>query len=204
MNTEMWKCELSTEEINKLDGDKLNFALEESRVYLENISEKANRLVNKGFILISVLSAITGFAVSKVVEVILDPANISVRTIEKHWPEWILVLFCLGCLLYAFSILVKVVLYPMTYYPLGTFPKNLLRKSVLNFSRNAIIVKQMECYQQGADYNIAKNTFVSAQIRTCLRLAFLYPFLAIGVWIMLTVSLPFLLRAVYWVGYPAQ
>lgn len=182
----VWQCEFSQDEIEHLDTNKLLFALEEARTYLENVSEKTNRLSNKGFILIGFAGGLLGFLLSMILELVRDPTNKVSSAIQNHWPTAILVGFCLVCALSAFYTLTRFVLFPVAYYPLGATPKNLLRKSVLEFGCNPIIVKQMELYQERIEENVSQNDFVSSCIRICLWLVFVFPSAAMLLWFMTT------------------
>jgi len=180
---DMWHYELSADKIDKLDPEKLKFALEESRAYLENVSEKANRLSNKGFILMAIVSGIMTFVMSRSLAVLLDPASTLTYVLQHYWSVAILVLFCLACWLHVYYTLAGSVLRPIGYRPLGTFPKNLLRKGLFEMvSTNRLIVRQLECYQKVAEDNIEENRRIASCVRRCLLWAFVYPLLATFAW----------------------
>ncbi len=197
---ERWHCEFSEEEINKLEPEKLEFALAESRTYLDDISKKTDRLSNKAFILMGVIGGIMAFVVSRSFVVLLDRTNTVAYILQHYWSVALLVLFCLGCWLDALYTLIASVLHPIGYRPLGTFPENLLRKGIFEkVNPNRLIVRQLECYQKVADDNIEENGRMASCVRRCLQWAFVYPMAATFIWFLLNLLTIALRQAAGWV-----
>jgi membrane-associated HD superfamily phosphohydrolase len=172
-------CNLSKEEIIALDKEKLLFALDESRLFLESILEKVNRLSNKGFTLLGIIGGVTVFVLTMIFE-----QYSSEKTIEStHIKIWFLVpvILCMLCWIYTFIILLKGFLLPTAYPPKGSQPKNLLLKEVFNCNFNMLIVNQMKNYHDRIDKIIKRSNVLATSIEKGIKYAFYYPLIILTV-----------------------
>lgn len=163
-----WKCNI--EDWDMVDDGKVNFILEESKLYLKSLLEAFEKLDQKAFIflgvLFTVISGLTGFFVSKY----------SFASTAQNWkllvPAIVIVLLCfVSC-----SFLIKCIL-PKSVYSLGNETKNLLTQHVCQEETRLIKIGEVLDYQTRIDECKKHLMGKSRDMKLGMLSAFLAPLL---------------------------
>jgi len=159
--------------------EKLNYIMEESRLYLQHIFDSTVNLTQKAAFLLTLISGTISFMF---IEFAMKYREYTI----DDWYIWPLAGYFL-ILFMAFMRLLKYVLPSLKYDAVGTPPEILLRKKgMMDFDYKKIIVSQLEFYQGRIDQNMKQNTQMAYHIKEC----------SIGI-----IAYPVLISAVLFSGY---
>lgn len=169
-------CEKGEGGWNKLTEDKLDYIIEESRLFLQAVWESKDRLVQKTSFLIAIICGLIGFIFT---QTILQYDSFAQKSLLV---KTLLALYFI-LLMIAFRVLIKYQL-PSLDNPTGTSPKNLLCKEVIEFDFKDIAVKQLQLYQNSISSQILRNDQIAKEIHLCFKLVIWYPAIIILVYIL--------------------
>lgn len=160
-------------EWNDLTDEKLTYAIEESRLYLQNIFDSTACLSQKAMFLLTIVVGLIGYIF---VEFVLKYKQLDINTFLLY-P----VAGYVGILILSFILLNRFILPTINIYSVGNAPKNLLKKDkMMNFCFKEIIVSQLENYQDRINHNTKQNIKKARYIKLCIWLLVGYPILVIA------------------------
>ncbi len=161
----------------KLDNDKLNHAIEESRIFLQTLWDGYGRLTQKALFLLGYIVALLGYISTKML------FNLEVMN-SMLWYEKLSLLVYLALLIYIFFSLIRYQL-PIYNASAGTQPKDIFKKDVMNCDYEEIIVKQLELCQKSIYYSQRLSLHLSNKIRCYFWVMLIYPIVVIFVFQLL-------------------
>ncbi|MGA2678776.1 MAG: hypothetical protein ABSF37_05660 [Sedimentisphaerales bacterium] len=169
---------LTAEDMEGLTEGKVEYFIEESRTYLQFLSENANSIAGKASTLLTLVVGGLGYIIA---EFIVK----SEYYINHFWQ----ISFWVGLFLvlsYDFYILIRYQL-PQKCLPVGTQPKEIALKSVIKYGYRQILLKQLFLYQDRIDKNKKSNTQMAENIRRCF--IFIVAYLGVAILIGLLIFL---------------
>jgi hypothetical protein len=155
---------------NDNNSNKLNYVLEESRIYYENVIDNRNRLIQKELFLLALIVGLIGFIYNSFI------------TQVSYFIENFELLLMLGMyftiLLWSFFGLAKHQL-PSLDYPPGNPPKNILNlndeeiKDLMKCDYERIVVRYLEDCQDCINQNEKRNQQIANDIKLYFWLLFI-------------------------------
>ena len=163
-----WKCDIDDWDI--VDEDKVDFIMDESKLYLKQLFEAFEKLDQKAFVflgvLFTVISGLTGFFVSKY----------SLASSNPNWklllPVMVMVLICFAACFF----LIRCIL-PKSVYSMGNETKNLLSNDVCQAEVRLIKIGEVLDYQSRIDECKRHITMKTKNMKFGLVIAFSAPVL---------------------------
>jgi hypothetical protein len=181
----------------QLTENKLAYMIEESRLYLQNTFEATNSLTQKAAFLLTLIGGLIGYIF---VEFVLKHKQFD----EKDWFFVLPLAVYFLILIYNFCVLIKYFLPSLDYEAVGTPPKNLLLKNIMNVGYANIIIKQLQLYQDKINRNREQNRQMAQKIKLCLDLIvvnsmrfqhlFLFRILRLLRWLLWDIGLCYVFR----------
>lgn len=161
-----WKSDI--EDWEMIDNTKIDFILQESKLYLQHLLGDFEKLDSKAFIILGVLftviSGLTGFLVSKY----------SFLSSSQNWKLLVPILVILSICFVSCFFLIRCIL-PKSVYSLGNETKNLLNKTVCKSETRLIKIGEALDYQSRIDACKKHNKTKSKNIMIGLIIAVLAP-----------------------------
>jgi uncharacterized membrane protein YhaH (DUF805 family) len=153
---------------------KLNYTIEEARLFLQAVWDGKGRLVQKAGFLLAVIVGLIGFLFT---EFILKYDHL---TSVPFWQKLVLLLYFL--ILFVCFLILTVYQLPLRDNAFGTPPRNIFMKEVMNSDFEEIAVTQLEYYQDRINYNIQRNTRLAMVLLWCYLLVVVLPISTIIIW----------------------
>lgn len=155
----------------KLDETKLLYAVEESRLFLQALWDAYGRLTQKVSIFLGIVTGLIGFIF---IEVMLKNNHL----LYLRWYDILFLGLYFIFLIITFFRLLKYQL-PIKSNAVGTQPKGLFKKDVINLDLEEIIVKQLRFDQRNIEYNLQQNTELVKVLKSSYQLVALFPVVVI-------------------------
>ncbi len=155
------------EEWKDLKEEKLDYIIEESRLFLQAVWESKDRLAQKASFLLAIITGLIGFIFT---QTILEYDSFITKSL---WAK-ILIAIYFVILFLSFFRLIKYQL-PSEDFSVGTQPKKLLSKEIIKYELEDIAVKQLHNYQEKIDCQMQSNKEMGRIINHCFRWVILYP-----------------------------
>lgn len=165
-------------EWGKLDDIKLNYVIEESRIFLQTLWDAYGRLTQKAVFILGYVVALLGYISTKLV---FNKVLIS----SMLWYEKLSVFIYIGMLIYIFFNLIKYQL-PVHNPAAGTQPKDIFKKNIMNCNFEEIAVEQIEHYQERICQNQKLSRELSGKIKCYFWVMLIYPIVVIFVFQLLS------------------
>lgn len=153
--------DIDSDEWKKVTQEKLQYAIDEARLMMGKISDNSNRLISKGFNLLTITIGLVGG--------IFGLFATNPDYFVHHW--W----FLLPLALYFICLLVMsyklfICIQPTDdLSPVGTPPILLLNVDAMRSEFKNMMIKQLENYQGRIDNNIQYNNRLARQIEPCIK-----------------------------------
>jgi hypothetical protein len=166
-----WQSDIT--DWDSIDEGKIDFILQESKLYLQRLLENLEKLDSKAFVILgvlfSVISGLTGFFISR----------FSFHSSQQNWKLLLPILLIISTCFVACIFLIQCVL-PKLVYSIGNEPKNLLIESVCQSETRLIKIGEALDYQNRID-ECKKHNKVKIRKMKIGILAALLPPLAGGI-----------------------
>ncbi len=151
----------------KLDETKLLYVTEESRLFLQALWDAYGRLTQKASIILGIVTGLIGFIFF---EVMLENDYL----LYLRWYDVLFLGIYFIFLIITFFRLLKYQL-PIKSNTVGTQPKGLFKKDVMNLELEVILVKQLRLDQKNMEYNLKQNTELVKVLKSSYNLVVLFP-----------------------------